>query len=245
MRSTILKQLEGKGIYKEIRNFSKYKRPSGNISWTINYNIPIQKKLENIEFLFICHIETPNGKVFIAPNLGLSDEKSPSNFNILTSHFLKQFKKRAGITSKTLEECLAIFFFDGDFALFNLWEKDSSEMRYLNKWGFSIGTYDLMADITHFETFVTKEQLFKDQKKWVTDFLNVSIPNNSTDTNNKIYEHWHKFLDDPEIWKNRITLGNNKVKGVYQNAIKGGVKELINQQFTHIYNRTNDNRNIS
>lgn len=204
MRSKIAKQVKTKAPY-QIRNFATYKRPGGNITWTIYFDILKGCKVEDAEFLFICSVETKKRKVFINLNARVKGIAPPKDFlRIYDIHFLERFKKRCSIKAKSHEEMLAIFLYDGEISVFNNWDNESNEMRYINHWGFSLGRYDEKNRITYFDTFVRKDSLFGDQKKWVSELLNDAIKDNNYKSNILMYQYWYNFMDDEIMIENII-----------------------------------------
>jgi hypothetical protein len=196
MRTKIAKQLKSKAP-NHIRNFTTYKRPGGNITWTIYYDIPIGLKADEVEFLFITSVETKKRKVFINLNTRVQGKVPPKDLlRIFDIHFLERFKERCVIKAKNYEELLAIFRFDGEISIFNSWDKQSDEMRYLNHWGFSLGRYDELNCIVYFDTFVSKDMLFDKQKKWVSELLNDAIKESDYKECLLMYKYWHDFMDE-------------------------------------------------
>ncbi|MCU4173798.1 hypothetical protein [Carboxylicivirga sp. N1Y90] len=196
MRSNIAKQLKKKAPH-SIRNFTTYKRPGGNISWTIYYDIPKGYKADDAEFLFICSVETPRQKVFIILNTRFNGDVPPRDFlRIYGAHFLAQFQKRCEVEAKSQEELLAKFLLEGEISIFNPWDEESNEMRYINHWGFSLGRSDEKNCIVYFDTFVRKDMLFGDQKRWVSEMLNDAIADNEYKSSLVMYQYWHAYMDD-------------------------------------------------
>lgn len=196
MRTKIAKKLKSKAPY-HIRNFTTYKRPGGNISWIIYFDIPKGWTVDDAEFLFICSVETEKRKVFINLNTRVQGIEPPRDMlRIFDIHFLERFKERCSIMAKSHEELLAIFLLDGEISVFNNWDNESDEMRYINHWGFSLGRYDEKNRITYFDTFVRKDMLFGEQKEWVSELLNDSIKGNDYKKNILMYQYWHDFMDD-------------------------------------------------
>lgn len=196
MRSRIAKQLKSKAP-NHIRNFTSYKRPGGNITWTIYYDIPKGWTVNDAEFLFISSVETGKKKVFINLNARVQGKEPPKDMlRIFDIHFLERFKERCSINAKSHEELLAIFLLDGEISTFNSWDDTTNEMRYINHWGFSIGKHDMEARIAYFDTFVRKDMLFGEQKEWVSELLNSSIEINDYKRNLLMYRYWHEYMDD-------------------------------------------------
>jgi hypothetical protein len=196
MRTKIAKQLKSKAP-NHIRNFTTYKQPGGNISWTIYYDIPKGWTIHDAEFLFICSVETEKRKVFINLNTRVQGIEPPKDLlRIFDLHFLERFKERCSLKTKSHEELLAIFLWDGEISVFNKWDNESNEMRYINHWGFSLGRYDEKYRITYFDTFVRKNMLFGVQKKWVSELLNDAIKGNDYRRNILMYKYWYDFMDE-------------------------------------------------
>ena len=218
-KNLIISQLKKKngnrGVYKESRKSSTYKRPKGIIEWKIFYKIPIQKELTDIEFFPICKIDIENMPYYVNINM---IRKSSTIIRVFSGHFIKRLKERAKIEYETTEEYIASFYWDGKISIHNYWNKKNNEMRYLNKFGFSIGRYDKNSKIAYFDTFVTKEMLHDDQKEWVKDLLSESIKYNTEETNRYMYEFWEEYMDINEIY----TLG---IKDAIIKNISGGGKK--------------------